>query len=82
MYDDTLSEMRNQMNINTLFQKVSFFDKAIHTLFDEEQLKLLYLQEKYNILDIKKDREMMNMGLDILNMFLDNGQHQNESNLN
>lgn len=34
MVDDTLDEMRNQMNIDTLFKKISFFDKAIHALFD------------------------------------------------
>ena len=34
MYDDTIDEMRNQMDINTLLQKVAFYDKAIHALFD------------------------------------------------
>lgn len=35
MYDDTLDEMRMQMDINTLFQKITFYDKAIRALFEE-----------------------------------------------
>ena len=45
--------MNHQLDVNLLLQKIVFYDKVVRVLFDEEQLKLLYLQEKFNIKEIR-----------------------------
>jgi hypothetical protein len=53
IYEESLEEMRHKLDISHLMEKLTFYDRAIDTLFDENQLKLLYLQEKFNFQDVR-----------------------------
>ena len=36
-----------------------FYDRAMNSLFDDNQLKLLYVQKKMNLEEMKKEREKL-----------------------
>jgi hypothetical protein len=40
-------------------EKLTFYDRSLNALFDEEQLKLLYLQEKFNFQEVRNERNML-----------------------
>ncbi len=62
--------MRCKLDISQLLEKLSFYDRSLNVLFDEDQLKLLYLQEKYNFEEIREERTMLGMRKDIVaNLF-------------
>ena len=56
-----LEEMRNQMNIDTLLSKISLYEKLFKCIFDNDQIMLLYLQEKLSIKQVRNQRMIMNM---------------------
>ena len=58
---DKLTETRNQMNIDTLLLKISFYERALQCLFTEEQIVLLCLQEKISIEELKEQRLLFNI---------------------
>ena len=47
--NDKLEETRNQMNIDILLSKIFLYEKSFQCLFDDDQVVLLYLQEKMSI---------------------------------
>jgi hypothetical protein len=40
-------------------EKLTFYDRSLNALFDENQLKLLYLQEKFNFQEVRNERNML-----------------------
>jgi hypothetical protein len=36
--------MRYKLDVGQIIEKLAFYDRAIHALFNQDQLKLLYLQ--------------------------------------
>ena len=62
--NDKLEETRIQLNIDTLLQKITFYEKSFHCIFDEDQIMLLYLQEKLSIEELKEQRMIMNLDQD------------------
>lgn len=62
--EDKIEETRNQMNIDLLLQKITYYERSFQCLFDEDQLLLLYLQEKISINELKKQRNLINMEYD------------------
>ena len=44
IYEESLEEMRYKLDVSQLLEKISFYDRSLNVLFDEHQLKLLYLQ--------------------------------------
>ena len=58
---DKLEETRNQMNIDILLQKISFYERALQCLFTDEQIILLYCQEKLTIKELKEQRLIFNI---------------------
>ena len=58
---EKLEETRNQMNIDTLLQKISLYEKSFQCLFDDDQIILLYLQEKLSISEVREQRMIMNL---------------------
>ena len=54
--EDRLVETRNRMNIDELLQKITFFEKSHECLFDNEQIKLLYLHERLSVRESKEQR--------------------------
>jgi hypothetical protein len=59
--EDKLTETRHQLNIDQLLQKISFFEKANECILEEDQIKLLYLQEKFSIKELQNQRINMNI---------------------
>lgn len=60
---DKLEESRNQLNIDILLQKISFFERGFQCLFDDDQIMLLYLQEKISLAELKKQRNLMEINI-------------------
>lgn len=56
IYDESLEEMSLKLDVSQLLEKMSFYDRSLNALFDENQLKLLYLQEKFNFEEIRQER--------------------------
>lgn len=54
IYEESLEEMRYKLDISQLMEKITFYDRSINALFDENQLKLLYLQEKFNFQEVRE----------------------------
>lgn len=48
IYEDSLEEIKYKLDISQLLNKMAFYDRSFNVLFDEHQLKLLYLQDKFN----------------------------------
>lgn len=59
---EKLEETRNQMNIDTLLQKISLHQKSFECVFNDDQILLLFLQEKISIKQLKDQRVIMNLG--------------------
>ena len=59
IFDGTIKEIRKQLDISTIMQKLMFYDRAMNSLFDENELKLLSIQKKLNLEEIKREREKM-----------------------
>jgi hypothetical protein len=53
IYEESLEEMRYKLDISQLLEKLTFYDRSFNALFDENQLKLLYLQEKFNFQEVR-----------------------------
>ena len=61
IYEQSLEEMRYKLDISQVMEKLTFYDRSINALFDESQLKLLYLQEKINFQEVRDERNMLSM---------------------
>lgn len=46
---DRMEETENQMNVDIILQKISYYERAFQCLFDSNQITLLMLQEKVSI---------------------------------
>ena len=70
IYEESLEEIRQKMDISQLMGKLTFYDRSLNVLFDESQLKLLYLQEKFNFQEVRDERNMLGLRNDIVaNLF-------------
>jgi predicted nucleic acid-binding protein len=70
IYEESLEEMRQKLDISQLMEKLTFYDRSLSVLFDESQLKLLYLQEKFNFQEVRDERNMLGLRNDIVaNLF-------------
>jgi hypothetical protein len=56
-----LEEIRYKLDIGQLMEKLTFYDRSLNVLFDESQLKLLYLQEKFNFQEVRNERNMLGL---------------------
>jgi predicted nucleic acid-binding protein len=61
IYEESLEEMRQKLDIGQLMEKLTFYDRSLNVLFDESQLKLLYLQEKFNFQEVRDERNMLGL---------------------
>jgi hypothetical protein len=61
IYEESLEEMRHKLDIGQLMEKLTFYDRSLNVLFDESQLKLLYLQEKFNFQEVRDERNMLGL---------------------
>ncbi len=71
IYEQSLEEMRNKLDISQVMEKLTFYDRSINVLFDESQLKLLYLQEKINFQEVRDERNMLSMREGIVSNLFD-----------
>jgi predicted nucleic acid-binding protein len=61
IYEESLEEIRYKLDIGQLMEKLTFYDRSLNVLFDESQLKLLYLQEKFNFQEVRDERNMLGL---------------------
>jgi hypothetical protein len=71
IYEQSLEEMRYKLDISQVMEKLTFYDRSINALFDESQLKLLYLQEKINFQEVRDERDMLSMREGIVSNLFD-----------
>jgi hypothetical protein len=71
IYEQSLEEMRHKLDISQVMEKLTFYDRSINSLFDESQLKLLYLQEKINFQEVRDERNMLRMREGIVSNLFD-----------
>lgn len=70
IYEESLEEIRQKLDISQLMEKLTFYDRSLNVLFDESQLKLLYLQEKFNFQEVRDERNMLGLRNNIVaNLF-------------
>lgn len=56
---ETINETQNQMNIDVILQRITFYERAFQCIFDPNQLTLLMLQQKVSIEELKAQRAIM-----------------------
>lgn len=54
-YYDSIHVLRTQIDISHILRKFIFLDRVSRTLLDEHQLDLLYVIEKEDITDIRRE---------------------------
>ena len=65
VYEESMEEVRYKLDISQLMKKLNFYDRSINALFKENQLKLLYLQDKFNFQEVRDERKMLALREDI-----------------